>query len=84
MGRLDALISGSFVIQFFDGVVWEESVLDIYIHETKAAELGHYLVTEEGYELQVSSSLLDAQGCPNEADLVKVGIPPRISHHNSC
>jgi hypothetical protein len=76
LGRHDALISGSFVIQFFDGVVWEESDLDIYIHEVEAAELGHYLVTEESYELQASSSLVDAAGYPdNEADLVKVGIP---------
>jgi hypothetical protein len=80
LGRHDALISGSFVIQFLNGVVWDESDLDIYVHEVKAAELGHYLITEEGYELQASSSLVDAAGYPdNEADLVKVSIP-----HQTC
>jgi hypothetical protein len=76
LGRHDALISGSFVLQFFDGVVWEESDLDLYIPEAKATRLGHYLITKEEYQLQASSSLVDAAGYPdNEADLVKVGIP---------
>lgn len=52
LGEHDALISGSFVIQFFDGVVWPESDLDIFVENGKgASELGRHLLESEDYEL---------------------------------
>jgi hypothetical protein len=36
MARHSALISGSFVIQFLDDVLWEESDLNIYIQKGEA------------------------------------------------
>jgi hypothetical protein len=33
LGRYDALISGGFVIQFLDDILWPESDLDIYVEE---------------------------------------------------
>jgi len=51
LGSCDALISGSFAIQFFDGVVWEESDLDIFVEcSENAARLIEYLETEERYK----------------------------------
>ena len=68
LGRHDALISGSFAIQFFDGVVWDESDLDIYVEGARGeggegdAAIGRYLMEKEGYKLQTSKSLLDVNG----------------------
>lgn len=52
LGRYDALISGSFALQFFDGVVWDESDLDIFVEDGDYAPLaiGEYLIEREGYK----------------------------------
>ncbi|TVY86545.1 hypothetical protein LAWI1_G008802, partial [Lachnellula willkommii] len=51
LGYWDALISGSFALQFFDGVVWEESDLDIFVeYGADATGLGEYLVRDESYK----------------------------------
>jgi hypothetical protein len=51
MGKYDALISGSFAIQFFDHVSWTESDLDIYVEgEESAKAMGRYLVEQEKYK----------------------------------
>jgi hypothetical protein len=50
MARHSALTSGSFVIQFLDDVLWEESDLNIYIQKGEAClEFSRYLCEEEGY-----------------------------------
>lgn len=56
MGRCDALISGSFALQFFDRVVWNDFDLDIYVQgprlnpgSTKLDGMARYLIYEEGY-----------------------------------
>lgn len=52
MGKHDALISGSFAIQFFERVMWKESDLDIFIGQGPGAEaLEDYLCKQEGYSL---------------------------------
>ncbi|GAP87797.1 hypothetical protein SAMD00023353_2801380 [Rosellinia necatrix] len=52
LGRADALISGSFALQFFANKFWPESDLDINLHGSERAErLGEYLVRAEGYEM---------------------------------
>ena len=51
MGKSDALISGSFAVQYFERVLWEESDMDVFVQRGKSAmELGRYLCTVEGYE----------------------------------
>jgi hypothetical protein len=52
MARHSALTSGSFVIQFLDDVLWEESDLNIYIQKGEAClEFSRYLCEEEGYRV---------------------------------
>jgi hypothetical protein len=52
----DALISGSFALQFFERRIWEDSDLDIYVENWIALNnsdaLGECLVVHEGYTLQ--------------------------------
>jgi hypothetical protein len=69
LGEHDALISGSFAIQFFDGVVWHESDLDIFVEQGEgASELRRYLLKNEGYEFISAKDIEEyAMG-----DLVKV------------
>ena len=52
MCEYEALISGSFVLQYFEKVLWEESDLDIFIKQGDGADaFAQYLVKEEGYVL---------------------------------
>ncbi|PVH84600.1 hypothetical protein DL98DRAFT_611435 [Cadophora sp. DSE1049] len=50
MGRYDAIISGSFVLQFLDDVTWLESDLDIFVPKGNAKHFGEYLMEKEGYK----------------------------------
>ena len=53
MGKYDALISGSFAIQFFDHVSWTESDLDVFVEDgdgENAKAMGRYLMEQEKYE----------------------------------
>jgi hypothetical protein len=51
LGRYQALISGSFALQFFERVVWSDSDLDIFAPlEDGYKEIIEYLVKEEGYD----------------------------------
>lgn len=53
LAELNALISGSFALQFFDDVVWKESDLDIFAQKGDECKvLEEYLVNEEGYVLE--------------------------------
>jgi hypothetical protein len=48
----DALISGSFALQFFERRIWRDSDLDVYVEELKSPDaLGDYLIENEGYTL---------------------------------
>ncbi|RYP70459.1 hypothetical protein DL769_004948 [Monosporascus sp. CRB-8-3] len=52
LGRSNALISGSFALQFFERVVWPESDLDIMIPEGHGLEeMAGFLIDKEGYRL---------------------------------
>ena len=52
LGESDALISGSFALQFFERQCWEESDLDIFVEEGEGArELERYLNNVEEYQL---------------------------------
>lgn len=63
LGCYNALISGSFALQFFDGVVWDESDLDIYVeHQKGDTEIGEYLTKAEGYELRKTKHIEDDEG----------------------
>ncbi|PVH84599.1 hypothetical protein DL98DRAFT_651799 [Cadophora sp. DSE1049] len=56
MARHNALISGSFVVQFFDDEFWKGSDLDIYVEKENAAVFGTYLARKEGYRFEKSST----------------------------
>ena len=48
MGTFDALISGSFAVQFFEGVTWTESDLDIFVeYGSDAKEMEAYICSVE-------------------------------------
>jgi hypothetical protein len=72
LGETDALISGSFVLQFLEGVVWKNSDLDVFIQAGKAAYLfGEYLERVEGYEYvepkkKLRYGVVRAEGAPNQ------------------
>lgn len=54
MARTNALISGSFALQFFDRVHWPASDLDINVRQGSDI-LESYLCRIEGYTLQIST-----------------------------
>ena len=71
MGKCDALISGSFAVQFFERVTWTASDLDIFIQEgNRANAFKEHLIKIEGYALVKSqhrepygmSSLVEVSG----------------------
>lgn len=51
LGQCNALISGSFVLQFFERIIWEKSDLDIFVNRQDAPRLEEYLVQKEEYSL---------------------------------
>ena len=58
MVRFNALLSGSFALQFFDRVVWKDSDLDVYVQSpwlrsdnTSLLVLGQYLVSTDGFNI---------------------------------
>jgi hypothetical protein len=61
MARHEALISGSFALQFFDRLLWKDADLDLYVdYSLRGAEratdaLGQYLKKVEGYDLQAAT-----------------------------
>jgi len=44
-----AVISGSFALQFFSGLRWNDSDLDVFLPESQVTRFGRYLVTKEKY-----------------------------------
>ena len=76
MGKYGALISGSFAIQFFERVVWEESDLDIFVEEgLDASNFEQYLCEKEGYHLTRKQSSGDEEVYEVLGDIVQVYIP---------
>ena len=62
LAKQEALIAGSFAVQFFDRVVWEGSDLDIFVHDrlgrlisSKPTHLERFLIESEGYTLSSST-----------------------------
>ena len=52
MGICNALISGSFALQYFEGVRWTEPDLDMFVEDgSDATEMEHYLCKSEGYRV---------------------------------
>ena len=50
MGKHDALVSGSFAVQFFERLTWKKSDLDIFIEQGSGAlAFEQYLCEREGY-----------------------------------
>ena len=63
MGKFDALISGSFAIQFFERVTWPDSDLDFFVEQGQGCEsFCKYLVEAEGYKLVRSKEQDDPTG----------------------
>jgi len=53
--KQNAVISGSFALQFFERVVWEDSDLDIYAQAgLPTTYLAQYLRETEGYDIQMT------------------------------
>ncbi|KAI0816589.1 hypothetical protein GGR55DRAFT_697422 [Xylaria sp. FL0064] len=58
LGRADALIGGSFALQFFANKFWPESDLDINLRDGDGVEsLARYLTEVEGYEVARNQEL---------------------------
>ncbi|EPE36883.1 hypothetical protein GLAREA_09046 [Glarea lozoyensis ATCC 20868] len=62
LATYDALISGSFAVQFFERKIWEDSELDVYVEgwiddQDSFDALGEYLVVNEGYTLQSARTI---------------------------
>ena len=51
MASCDALISGSFALQFFGRFSWHRSDLDMNIQQGREDSLERYLLEVEGYQL---------------------------------
>ncbi len=52
MGLYDAVISGSFALQFFERVFWKDSDMNVFIKKGAGADtFCPYLAEEEGYAL---------------------------------
>ena len=58
LARYDAIISGSFVLQFFENVRWSNPDLDIFVQSSNFIELEQHLRDREGYGL-VQKSIFD-------------------------
>ena len=61
LGSCDALISGSFAVQFFARQVWANTELDIFVESgSRAWEFAKYLQKEEGYVKAKAKRILNA------------------------
>ncbi len=63
IGRYDALISGSFAVQFFERVMWHDSDLDLYVEDGPGYEaLCKFVVDVEGYRPSNPTDLSSYEG----------------------
>lgn len=52
LANCNAVVSGSFALQFFDRVVWPDSDFDIFVpYGDQTRAFGRYLVRDEGYKI---------------------------------
>ncbi|KAF7945325.1 hypothetical protein EAE96_010100 [Botrytis aclada] len=74
LAKHDALISGSFALQFFERRLWLDSGLDIYVQDANnfrnPEQIAKYLVKYESYELQGSKTEANS-GLINHAGQLK-------------
>ncbi|KAA8575381.1 hypothetical protein EYC84_004550 [Monilinia fructicola] len=79
LAKHDALISGSFALQFFERRFWHDSDLDIYVdgsNELRSPDpIGEYLVEREGYKLRSAKTEQE-----EESDSLMYGHVNRIEH----
>ncbi|RAL60990.1 hypothetical protein DID88_010086 [Monilinia fructigena] len=77
LAKHDALISGSFALQFFERRFWHDSDLDIYVdgsNELRSPDpIGEYLVEREGYKLRSTKT-------EEDSDSIVHGYANRIEH----
>ena len=72
MAAHNALISGSFAIQFFERVNWNEADLDIFVEQYEdAEEFQQYLCEREGYRFEREQGE-DSEVYENMSTLMKV------------
>lgn len=84
MGYCDALVSGSFALQFFENVLWEESGLDVEVergvnfeamHEWIVSPVGGYTLSPvEKERVSLSTPLVERHW-----DVAEVSLPPSSS-----
>ena len=71
MAANQALVSGSFAIQFFGRVVFTDSDLDVFIHSGEGAQaFERYLAEDEGYNTVRRIELNEYDGFPRFNDQV--------------
>lgn len=65
----DALISGSFAVQYFDRTIYHDSVLDIFVKKGEYARgLEEFLTLTEGYRLAYTNASRKATETDNNLD----------------
>ena len=85
LAKFDAVVAGSFAVQYFDRVLWKKADLDIFLEYgegygdegKKPAQFGQYLVGSEGYVLSKKPELGKRyfERLSTFVDLVGVRIP---------
>lgn len=84
MAFCDALISGSFAIQFFERVSWRESDLDVYIEDGPDAEdFEQYLCQKEGYHVSREREE-DELYLPSKVDNFRGRVIPASAQSLTC
>ncbi|KUJ18116.1 uncharacterized protein LY89DRAFT_684041 [Mollisia scopiformis] len=88
MAKCDALISGSFALQFFARTVWKESDLDIYIQSSPKDNVkifGEYLIAHEDYALDDTKHIEDDLGMDCDIiNQVDTYVKKEAKGHKSC
>lgn len=81
----NAVISGSFALQFLDRVVWEESDLDIFDEfGPGAARIGEDSTKSENYEIQAPQPWDHLYGREPDIEEVHIHAPEENHQANTC
>ena len=68
LGRCDALVSGSFALQFFMRTLWPDSDLDIFVkHGSRSTDMERFVLDFEGYTL---SNVVDGDNYASKASQI--------------
>lgn len=66
MSKCDALISGSFAVQYFERVTWKDSDLDVFVRYGLGTDSFHlYVCAVEGYQYVKTTKNQDYADMPN-------------------